>query len=39
LKGNFFEKTIIQTSNFVPGPYLIKLESGKTYEFRKIVKE
>ena len=39
LKGNFFEKTIIQTSNCVPGPYLIKLESGKTYEFRKIVKE
>ena len=38
-KGNFFEKTIIQTSNFVPGPYLIKIESGKTFEFKKIVKK
>jgi hypothetical protein len=37
-KDNFFEKTIIQTSNFVPGPYLIKLESGKTFGFKKIVK-
>jgi hypothetical protein len=39
LKGVFFEKTTIQTSAFVPGPYLIKLASGKNYAFRKIVKE
>ncbi len=38
-KGNLLEKTIVQTSGFAPGVYLIKLENGKTYEFKKIVKE
>ncbi|MDD4236713.1 MAG: T9SS type A sorting domain-containing protein, partial [Bacteroidales bacterium] len=38
-KGNLVEKTTVQTSNFAPGVYLIKLENGKTFEFRKIIKE
>jgi len=38
-KGNLLEKTIVQTSNFAPGVYLIKLKNGKSYEFKKIVKE
>ena len=36
---NFVEKTTIQTSNFAPGVYIIKLENGKTIEFKKIIKE
>jgi predicted outer membrane repeat protein len=39
LKGNLVDKTIVQTSNFLPGIYLIKLENGKTFEFKKIIKE
>ncbi|MFZ4799828.1 MAG: T9SS type A sorting domain-containing protein [Bacteroidia bacterium] len=38
-KGNLIEKTIIETTNFSPGIYVIKLENGKTYQFKKIVKE
>ena len=38
-KGNLFEKTVVTTASFSPGVYLIKLESGKTFEFKKIVKE
>ncbi|MFZ4413435.1 MAG: T9SS type A sorting domain-containing protein [Bacteroidales bacterium] len=38
-KGKLIEKTIVETSNFIPGVYLIKLENGKTYQFKKIVKE
>jgi hypothetical protein len=37
-KGNLVEKTTVQTSNFTPGVYLIKLENGKTFEFKKILK-
>ncbi len=36
--GTMFEKTVVQTSGFTPGVYLIKLESGKTFEFKKIIK-
>ena len=36
---NFIEKTTIQSSNFAPGVYLIKLANGKTFEFKKIIKE
>jgi len=36
--GNMVEKAIVQTSSFTPGMYLIKLESGKTFEFKKIMK-
>jgi len=38
-KGNLVEKTIVQTSNFATGVYLIKLENGKTFEFKKIIKK
>lgn len=38
-KGNLTEKTVVQTSSFAPGVYVIKLENGKTFEFKKIVKE
>jgi ligand-binding sensor domain-containing protein len=38
-KGNLNEKTIVNTSNFAPGFYLIKLGNGKTFEFKKIIKE
>jgi hypothetical protein len=38
LKGDLIEKTTVQTSNFVPGVYLIKIENGKTFEFKKILK-
>ena len=38
-KGNLLDKTTVQTSNLSPGVYLIKLENGKTFEFKKIIKE
>ncbi len=38
-KGNLIEKTTVQTSNFAPGIYVVKLANGKTIEFKKIVKE
>ena len=38
-KGSLVEKTTVQTSNFAPGVYIIKLENGKTFEFKKIIKE
>ncbi|MEI6696736.1 MAG: FG-GAP-like repeat-containing protein [Bacteroidota bacterium] len=38
LKDNFFEKTVVQTTNFVPGIYFIKLINGKIFEFNKIIK-
>ncbi len=38
-KGNLIEKTIVQTTNFAQGVYIIKLENGKVFEFKKIVKE
>ncbi len=38
-KGNMTEKTTIETTNFTSGIYIIKFESGLTFEFRKIIKE
>ena len=38
-KGTLKEKTIINTSALSSGVYLIKLENGKTFEFKKIIKE
>ncbi|MFZ4399968.1 MAG: T9SS type A sorting domain-containing protein [Bacteroidales bacterium] len=38
-KGKLIEKTIVQTTDFIPGVYVIRLENGKTFEFKKIVKE
>ena len=39
VSGNFTDKVIINSSSFSAGIYLIKLESEKGYEFKKIVKE
>jgi hypothetical protein len=39
LDGSLTEKVVIQTSNFSLGVYLIKFENGKSYEFKKIIKE
>ena len=39
LNGSLFEKTIIPTKSLNPGIYLLKLDNGKTFKFRKIVKE
>ncbi len=38
-KGNIIEKTAIETSGFLPGIYLIKLQNGSTFKFIKNVKE
>ncbi|MFZ4400882.1 MAG: T9SS type A sorting domain-containing protein [Bacteroidales bacterium] len=38
-KGKFSEKTVIETSNFASGIYLIKFEKGSGLEFVKILKE
>jgi uncharacterized delta-60 repeat protein len=37
--GDFIEKTSVQTSNFLPGIYIIKLRKGNTFEVKKIIKE
>ena len=39
LKGTFVEKTTVHTGNFAPGIYIVKLETGKIVEFKKIIKE
>ena len=39
LNGDFIEKINVQTSNFLPGVYLIKIDNGKTIEMKKIIKE
>ncbi len=38
-KGNLIERTIVNISTFSNGLYMIKFENGKTFEFKKIVKE
>jgi subtilase family serine protease len=38
-QGELLERTIIQTSGLSPGYYLIKFISGKSSEFRRIIKE
>ena len=37
--GVILEKTVVQTTNFTSGIYLIKLKSGTTFEFKKVIKE
>ena len=37
-KGNLSERTVVQTTNFSPGIYLMKIENRKSFEFKKIVK-
>lgn len=38
-KGNLVKKTTVQTRDFASGIYLIKFENGKTFEFKKLIKE
>lgn len=38
-KGNIMKKNTLQTKNFAPGVYLVKLTNGQTFEFKKIIKE
>ncbi|MCX6231841.1 MAG: T9SS type A sorting domain-containing protein [Bacteroidetes bacterium] len=38
-KGSLLEKTIIQTTGFAAGSYTIRLNNGKSLEFRKILKQ
>jgi uncharacterized protein (TIGR02145 family) len=38
-KGSLMYKVILQTLDFTPGVYLLKLENGKSYEYKKIIKE
>jgi len=38
-KGNLIDKTIVETSNFTTGIYLVKIGNGNAFEIRKIVKE
>jgi Leucine-rich repeat (LRR) protein len=35
---SFFEKTVVETDDFSPGIYFIKIGCGKTYKFKKIIK-
>jgi len=37
--GNLLNSAIVQTSSLSPGVYLIKFKTGKTFEYRKIIKE
>jgi hypothetical protein len=38
-KGSLLEKTVVQTRDFSSGLYIIKLENGKTFIFKKFIKE
>lgn len=37
-KGEFIEKTTVQTSDLSAGNYVIRFENGKTMQFEKIIK-
>ena len=36
--GKLFAKTAVSTASFTPGIYLVKLKSGDTFEFMKVIK-
>lgn len=36
--GILLEKEVVQTSDFTPGVYIVKLKSGDTFEFKKVLK-
>ena len=38
-KGNLIEKTAVQTNNFAPGVYILKLGNDKGFEIKKIIKQ
>ena len=37
-KGSLSEKTVVQTTEFAPGIYLLKLQNDSSFEFKKISK-
>jgi hypothetical protein len=37
-KGNLSERTVVPTASLSAGVYIIKLQNGKTFEYKKIVK-
>ena len=37
--GNFSEKVIVNTSDFLPGLYMIKMKNGVSVGIKKIIKE
>ena len=37
-KGTLSDKTVVQTINFSPGVYFVKIAIGSSFEFKKIVK-
>jgi len=37
--GNLTKSSVIQTSNFPAGIYIIKFPTGKTFEYKKFIKE
>ncbi len=38
LKGSFIEKTVVNVSNFSSGIYFLKIEQGRSFEVKKIIK-
>lgn len=36
--GTLYDKVVVPASNIAPGIYIIRLESGMTLEFKKIIK-
>jgi uncharacterized protein YjdB len=36
--GIILEKTVVKTESFAPGIYLVRIKSGNTFEFRKVIK-
>jgi len=38
-KGSLQEKIVVQTSSFTPGIFIVKLDNGQTFEFKKMIKE
>jgi hypothetical protein len=37
--GDLNKNSIVQTSSLSPGVYMIKFTTGRTFEYRKIIKE
>jgi len=37
--GNLIKNTIVETSSLSSGVYMVKIKTGKTFEYRKIIKE
>ena len=38
-KERLEKTTTVQTNKFLPGIYIVKIETGKTFEFKKVVKK